>query len=111
MAPLAIIAFLVGLFFASRWLWQRYQDYLANQPPAYSILKDADSQTRTRVIRHYQNQQRKHKAPRNSEQTTQEHATVYSEFDELSKLVDIAAYRPEPPTAQELDSLESKRLP
>ncbi len=106
MAPLMAIAVLVGLGFALRWLWRRVQAGRANRPPAYSTLAGADGQNRSKILRTYRRQQRRHNAPRQPEQTAQNHAGVYTRFEQLANLVDIAAYRPEPPTAAEVEQAQ-----
>ncbi len=103
MAPLMVIGLLVGLGFALRWGWRRFQEILADRPPAYSKLSESNNQSRGKILRTYRRQQRRHNAPRQPEQTTQNHAAVYDRFGQLADLVDIAAYRPEPPTAEEVE--------
>ncbi|MEM8862805.1 MAG: hypothetical protein AAGD96_31220, partial [Chloroflexota bacterium] len=104
--PVLIIGLLVGMWFAGRWLWQRYQDYLSNRPPIYTKLQDLDQQqSRGQVLSHYRKIQKQRDALRDPEQTTHEHAGIHPDFDELADLVDIAAYRPEPPTEEELEKL------
>lgn len=106
LTPVLIIGLLVGLWFAGRWAWQRYQDYLATRPPVYTKLQDLDQQpSRGQVLTHYRKVQKQRDALRDPEQTTQEHADIYTDFDELADLVDIAAYRPEPPTDEELNKV------
>lgn len=107
MAPLIIIVLVVGLFFGLRWIWQKYQTYMDNLPPAYTSLQEDSTPSRSQVLRHYRRVQRKRKAVRQPEQTTHEHAAEHEHFDELADLVDIAAYRPEPPTAEELEKLKN----
>ncbi len=52
---------------------------------------------RRKVFRHYRRAQRKLKAKRAPEQTTQEHARIVPEIQALADLVDQAAYDPKPP--------------
>jgi transglutaminase-like putative cysteine protease len=62
---------------------------------------------RKRIFAAYKRAQRQLKSYRMPAQTVQEHAAAQPELDELADLVDVAAYRPQPPDDQQLAQAKS----
>lgn len=56
-----------------------------------------DHPARRAVLNAYKRAQRTLRSPRQPPQTVQEHATLKPELDSLAEVVEVAAYRPEPP--------------
>ena len=105
--PLLIMALCVGLWFCGRWLNGRYQRWLAAQPPSYSATSNdpTEQKQRRRILAAYRRAQRRRRALRQAHQTPQEHATTHEGFNRWADVVNIAAYRPEPPEEDLLDQI------
>jgi hypothetical protein len=72
-----------------------------------------DHPNRRRIFTQYRRAQKRHKAKRAESQTVQEHAAAHSQFVEISKIVEIAAYRKVPPDDMLVEQAKkwSSRLP
>lgn len=85
-----------ALAIASGWvlwiLWKRGRIRLPKRRP--SIHRDP---ARRRIFAAYQRAQRELRSYRGAAQTVQEHAATQGQLGDLAQLVEIAAYRPEPP--------------
>ncbi len=98
--PLAILVGIVMAIFAGRWLrswWGKRS--LDRRKGAW-----ARHPARRTIFSAYRRAQRRVKSFRMPGQTVQEHASAHPEIGGLASLVDIAAYRPEPPTDEEIDA-------
>lgn len=95
---------LAGLWLAWRWGGRRWRWHRRQHP--HSLRHDP---ARRRVFAAYRRAQRQLRLRRGPAQTVQEQAAVHTQLADLADLVDIAAYRPEPPDAAMVTQAEKWR--
>lgn len=99
--PLMIILGTAIALYAVFWGWQRWQGWsIERQKGAWK--RDP---ARQRVFKQYRREQRRLKSYRDAAQTVQEHADAQPAIANIAPLVEIAAYRPSPPTTDDLKGL------
>ncbi len=97
MRPLIVIALAIGLIGGAWFGWRWWKRRTFTGYSAGLIHRD---KARREIFAAYRRAQRQLQSYRGSTQTVQEHAKQTSELDDLARLVDIAAYRPDVPEAK-----------
>ena len=107
LTPILIVVACIGLWFFGRWAYNRAQIWRASQPPRYSNIDESSSERRQRrrILAAYRRAQRRQQAIRQDPETPQEHATTHPQFNRWANVVDIAAFRPEPPEDNLLEDM------
>lgn len=90
---LALAGMLIGLALLG-WFLRRRFGWGAGRAVRYTMLRDA---SRRQIFAVYRRAQRQAGSPRAVTQTVREHAETTPELAALAELVEIAAYRPQPP--------------
>lgn len=106
--PLAAVLIVVVGVILSRlvWrVWKRRQGSRPKHPRGWY----ADP-VRRRIFAVYRRAQRELRAYRDPAQTVQEHAADHAELAAIASIVDVAAYRPQPPEAELLSRLPSQSI-
>ena len=104
--PLLAIGMLAVAVYLSRWLWQQ-----AGQA-AFLRWRARQSKhpARRKVFAAYRRAQRRLKSPRGAAQTVEEHLSTHEGMMGLTEAVEIAAYRPEPPSEDEIRRAEGRSV-
>lgn len=92
MTPLLWIAGVIISIASGTALWRLWQRWQSTR-----IRNVHTHPTRRKIFREYRRIQRKLKLKRGDSQTIREHARQHPELQDIANIVDIAAYRPEPP--------------
>lgn len=99
--PLAVVVGAALLIVSAIWVWRRVRVWQMDRRKS-AWKRDPGRQ---RVMKLYRSAQRRLKSYRSPAQTVQEHAETQPMLQPLAPWVEIAAYRPTPPTASELEQL------
>lgn len=92
--PLLVIGGVVLAFIFSRRVWKWLRKHRLAGRIQHIFTRDP---ARRQIFAAYRHAQRQLRAYRSKTETPQEHAVLQPELAELAELVDVAAYRPQPP--------------
>src|SRR5262249_19583631 len=99
--PLIVVAILASIVGGLWFAWRRWKRWKFTGYSSGLIHKD---KARRQIFAAYRRAQRQLKSYRGTTQTVQEHAEVTPKLGTLATLVNIAAYRPEAPDANMVET-------